>query len=128
MWNALDFISPFSRDLDSCFHGFCTSVHWEEHVIAKHFGHEFGESREDIVVESSAAQSQSLGLLCQSFHEFRVAVALIHSAVGREEVKVMFSFLIMSFVSKAVQQGVVILLTGSQTSQPLALAKTMGSG
>lgn len=62
--DALDFVSPFSCDLDSCLHGFCTSVHWEEHIVAEHFGHEFGEPREDIVVEGSAAQSQTLSLLC----------------------------------------------------------------
>jgi hypothetical protein len=38
-------------------------------------------------------------LLCQSFHEFRVAVALIHGAVGREKVKVVFSFLSTSSIS-----------------------------
>jgi hypothetical protein len=80
---SLYFVSPFSRNLDCCLHGFSTSVHRQDHIEAEHLGDEFREFREDVVVEGSAAQRQARSLFCQRLDQFRVAMALVHSAVGR---------------------------------------------
>ena len=65
-------------------------------------------------------------LLCQSFHEFWVTMALVDGGVSGEEVEVVLSFL--DEVRYKADVLVAASLTGSQTEQPLALAKTIGSG
>jgi hypothetical protein len=79
--DALDLVSPLTRNLHSSLHCLCAGVHWEDHVKSKQLGCVFGESWEDIVVERSAAESQARCLLGQCFDKLGVAMALVHGGV-----------------------------------------------
>jgi hypothetical protein len=92
-WNLFDLICPFSRKFDGCLDCFGACVHGQDHVVAKHLGDFVCKAWEYIVVECTAAQSQSRSLVGECFDEFRVTMALIHGAIGREEVEVVFVFL-----------------------------------
>ena len=81
-WNLLNLVAPFPCDFDGRLNGLGTSVHRQHHVEVKKFGHEFGEAREDIVVECSAAERQAGRLLCECLDQLRVAMALVHRAIG----------------------------------------------
>jgi hypothetical protein len=76
--DALLLVAPFPGNLDCCLDGFGTCVHGQDHVEAEVFGHEFGESGENIVIECSRAQRQGGRLLCQCFDQFWVAMPLVH--------------------------------------------------
>jgi hypothetical protein len=56
LWNALHFVTPLPRNLDSCLNGFRAGIHWQNHVEAKKLGGELREFREYIVIESPAAE------------------------------------------------------------------------
>jgi hypothetical protein len=92
MWYAFRFVSPLPRNLDSSLYCFCSCVHWQHHVESEQLGDECGESRENIIVEGAAAECQSRRLLGQCLNKFGVAMALVHGAVCREEVEVVFAF------------------------------------
>lgn len=83
MRNSLDFVSPFPRDFDSGLYSLSTSVHGKHHVKSECLRDKFGEPWENIVVESSAAEGQSGGLLCQGFDELWMAMALVDCTVCR---------------------------------------------
>jgi hypothetical protein len=85
---SLDLVAPLARDLDRSLHRLGSRVHGQDHVEAKQLGSILGEAGEHIVVECSAAECQARCLLSQSLDKLRVAVALVYSAVCREEVKV----------------------------------------
>ena len=87
--NALDLVSPLAGNLDGSLGGLGASVHGQNHVVAKDIADLFSPLGEDVVVESAGAESEGGGLLSQSLDEFRVAMALVDSAVGREEVHVL---------------------------------------
>jgi hypothetical protein len=95
MRNSLHFVSPLPRDFDSGLYSLSTSVHGQHHVKSKRLRDKLGESWENIVVESSAAEGQSGSLLCQGFHELWVAMALVDCTVCRKEIEVVFVFLIL---------------------------------
>ena len=57
--DALYFISPLPRNLNCSLNGFCTSVHGQNHVVAKHFLDLLCPFWEHIIVESSTAEGQS---------------------------------------------------------------------
>jgi hypothetical protein len=90
---SLDLVSPLASDFDCRFYGFGPSVHGQHHIVSEHFGDLLSKLWENIIVKSSAAQGQYLGLLRKSLYEFRVAVALIYGTVCGQEVQVMLSFL-----------------------------------
>jgi len=83
LWNPFNFVAPFPGNLDSCLDSLSTRVHWQHHVETEHLSYVFREARKHVVVECSAAECQPRGLLDHRFDEFRVAMALIHGAVGR---------------------------------------------
>lgn len=89
--DAFDFVAPLACDLDGRLDSFSTSVHWEDHIEAKQFGGILCKSREDIVIECSAAEGQARGLLSQGLDELGMAVALVDGAVGGEKVKVVLA-------------------------------------
>lgn len=95
MRNALGFVSPLPRDLDSSLYSLSSSVHGQHHVEAKQLCDIFGKSWEHIVVKGSAAEGQSRSLLGQGFDELWVAVALIDCTVGRQEIEIMFVLLLV---------------------------------
>lgn len=81
-WDALDFVSPFAGDFDTCLDSLGAGVHGHHHIKAKVAGNELGKAREDIIVECTGAQSYSRSLVYQCRNQFGVAVALVHSRVG----------------------------------------------
>jgi hypothetical protein len=83
MRNSLDFVSPFPRNFDSGLYSLSTSIHGQHHVKTKCLRNKLGESWENIVVESSAAEGQSGSLLRQGFDELWVAMALVDRTVCR---------------------------------------------
>ena len=93
MRNTLHFVAPFSCNFDGSLYRFRSSVHRKNHIVTEHFGDKFSKSREDIVIESSATESQSLSLLGQNLDEFWVAVTLVHGRVCRKKIEVVLSFL-----------------------------------
>lgn len=44
--NTLLLIGPLTREFDSCFHSFCTSVHWQYHVVFEERCYLLGERPE----------------------------------------------------------------------------------
>lgn len=60
--NALALVAPFPSNLDSGLDSFGACVHRKYHVEAKGPCNVLRKSREDIVVESTTAQRQSLCL------------------------------------------------------------------
>jgi hypothetical protein len=79
--NALDLVSPLTRNLDSGLHSLSTGVHGQDHLETQHRSDLLSKAREDIVVECARAERQSRGLGNESLDEFGVAVALVHGAV-----------------------------------------------
>jgi hypothetical protein len=53
LWNALNFVTPFARNLDRSLDCLCTSIHWQDHVKSKELGSIFGEAGEYIVIEGT---------------------------------------------------------------------------
>lgn len=90
--HVLHLVSPLPRNLDGSLYSLCAGVHGQRHVIAKHLLHLLGPDGEDIVVECARGQGQTAGLLGQGLDQFWVAMALVDSAVGGEEVNVMLAF------------------------------------
>lgn len=90
--NALDLVSPFAGDFDTRLNSLGAGVHGHHHVKAKVAGNELGKARENIIVECTGAQSYSRSLVYQCSNQFGVAVTLVHSGVGGEEVKVVTTF------------------------------------
>jgi len=90
--NSLALVAPFPCNLDRRLDSFCTSVHGQDHLKAKHLGDGLGEFWKDIVVKSPRAESESRGLVDECLYEFRVTVTLVDGAVSGQEVKVMLSF------------------------------------
>lgn len=87
--NSLDFVSPLSGNLDSSLGGLYTSVHGQNHLVAKDLTNLLSPLREDIVVESSRRQSKTASLLSQGLDKLGVAMALVDGTVGRQEIKVL---------------------------------------
>lgn len=90
--NSLDLVSPFTGNLDTGLNGLGASVHGHHHVKAKVAGNKLGKAGEDVIVECTGAQSYSRSLVYQCSNQFGVAMALVHSGVGGEEVKVVTTF------------------------------------
>lgn len=90
--NALGLVSPFAGNFNSCLDGLGAGVHGHHHLKAKVASDELGEARENVIVECTGAQGYSRGLVYQCSNQLGVAVALIHSGVGGEEVKVVTAF------------------------------------
>lgn len=89
--NALDLVCPLPGDLDGSLDGLGARVHGESHVVAEHGVDLFGPLGEDIVVEGTGAEGEPAGLLGESLDELGVAVALVDSTVGGEEIDVVFA-------------------------------------
>lgn len=53
LWDALDLVAPFPRDLEGSLDSLGTGVHREHHVEAEIVRHKLGKAREDIVVKGS---------------------------------------------------------------------------
>ena len=92
LWDSLNLISPLTRDLDACLDGFSTSVHGQDHVIAKELGDKLGESGENVIVEGAGAEGQSRCLVAEGSYELGVAMALVDGGVGRQKVEVVVAF------------------------------------
>ena len=90
--DTLDLVRPLAGNLDGRLDRLGTSVHGQNHVVAEHLADLFGPAGEDIVVESARAEGQTASLVGQGLDELRVAVTLVDSAVGGEEVKVVLAF------------------------------------
>ena len=90
--NTLDLVSPLASDLDAGLDGFGAGVHGQHQIKAKEFSDKFSESGEDIIVESPGAQRQARGLLNEGFNQLGVTMALVHSRVGREKIKIVTTF------------------------------------
>jgi hypothetical protein len=63
----LGLVTPLSGEFDGCFDSFSACVHGEQHVEAEQAGGEFGETREDVVVEGAGGEGEAAGLLGESF-------------------------------------------------------------
>ena len=128
--NSLDFVAPFSRNLHRRLYRFRSSIHRQYHVKAKKLCDELGKAGEYIVIECSRAESDPRCLFRQSFDQFRMAMALIYSAICRQKVQIMFSLApYSSYVNRNRDSRSLSKNTsGSQTEVPEATAKTIGSG
>lgn len=98
--NALDLVSPFACNLDSGLHSLSTSVHGQNHLETQHRSDLLGKAREDIVVECARAQRESRGLGNESLDKFGVAVTLVHSTVGGEEIEVVLACVLSEFFAR----------------------------
>lgn len=85
---TLNLVRPLASNLDSRLNGLGTSVHRENHIVAKHLPNLLRPLGEDIVVESTRAQCQTTGLLGQGLDELWVAVTLVDGTVSGKEVEV----------------------------------------
>jgi len=90
--NALDLVTPFTGNFDTCLNGLGTGVHRQDHVESKVARDELGKARENVIVECAGTQSHARSLIHEGSDQFGVTVALVHSGVGREEVKVFTTF------------------------------------
>ena len=81
LWYTLFLIGPLAGELDSSLDCFGTSVHWQNHVEAKHGSNFLSILAKDGVVECSRRQGQLLSLLDEGRENSRVAVALRMSIV-----------------------------------------------
>lgn len=90
--DAFDLVGPLAGNLDGSLGGLDTSVHRQDHVVAKDLANLLCPLGEDIVVKSAGAQGQAAGLLSQSFDELGVAVTLVDSTVSGKEVEVLVAF------------------------------------
>lgn len=89
--NTLHFVPPLTGDLDAGLDRLGASVHGQNHVKAEVASDELGKTREYIIVESAGAQGEAGSLIHESLDQLRVAVALVDSGVGGEEVQIMTS-------------------------------------
>lgn len=87
--DTLDLVSPLAGELDGRLDSLSTSVHGQNHVVAKHLVDLLSPLGEDIVVEGAGAEGQTAGLLGEGLDELGVAVALVDGAVGGQEVEVL---------------------------------------
>lgn len=87
--DTLYLVSPLTGDFDGSLNSLGTSVHRQNHVVAKDLADLLGPLGEDIVVESTRREREAAGLLGQGLHEFGVAVALVNGRVGGQEVHVL---------------------------------------
>lgn len=115
LWDSLDLVTPLASDLDARLDGLGTCVHGQYHVKAKVAGDELSEAGEHVIVESARTQCDSRCLLNKSRDQFGVAVALVHSGVGREEVEIMTSFGVpdRSTLSTGKDHGQWVIVVGS---------------
>ena len=84
--------TPTAGELEARFVGFGARVHGQHLVVAEVFGHIFFPHAERVVIEGAAAEGEALGLVGQCLQDFRVAMALVDSGIGRQEVEILFSF------------------------------------
>ena len=84
--------TPTAGKFQTCLIGFGARVHRQHLVIAKVFGHIFLPHAECVVIEGAAAEGEALSLVCHSLDDFRVAVALVDSGIGRQEVEILLAF------------------------------------
>lgn len=89
--DALDLVCPLPGNLDSGLDGLRAGVHGESHVVAEHGVDLFGPLGEHIVVEGAGAEGEPAGLLGEGLDELGVAVALVDSTVGGEEIDVVLA-------------------------------------
>lgn len=99
--NLLLLVTPFTSELDSSLYGLCTSVHRENHVVAKHGGDLLSKGAKVGGVESSGRESELGGLSDKGVHckvvdelrmidrdsvcrptNFRMAMALVNRSVN----------------------------------------------
>lgn len=95
MRNALGFISPFPRDLDSSLYSLRSRVHGQHHVEAEQFRDILGKSWEYIVIKGSAAEGQSRSLFGQGFDKLWMAMALVDCTVCGQEIEIMLVLLLI---------------------------------
>ena len=111
--NALDLVSPLAGDLDAGLDCLRAGVHGQYHVKAEELGDELGETREDIVVEGARAEGQARGLFTESGNQLGMAVALVDSRVGGQEVQILATLRIPDTgalsTSKDDRQGVIVV-------------------
>lgn len=90
--DALNLVPPLPRDLNARLDSLRAGVHGQNHVIAKELGDELGEFGEHVIVERAGAESQAGGLVTESGHDLRVAMALVDGGVGGQEVEIVIAF------------------------------------
>lgn len=86
LWYSLVLVPPLPGNFKGGFDCLCSSIHRQDHVEVEILCDELCESREDIVVEGSRAQSECGSLLGQCLDQLWMAMALIDSRVCGQEV------------------------------------------
>ncbi len=84
--------APAAGQLQGCLVGLGTAVHRQHLLIAEIFGHVFFPLAKAVVIESAAREGQLVGLVAEGLDDFRVAMALVDSRIGRKEVEILFAF------------------------------------
>ena len=86
--DTLLLIAPLARHLDRRLHRLGAGVHGQHAVIAEERTDRAGVLPEHAVVEGAAGERHARCLLLHHLHQTRVAVTLVHRAVGAEEIVV----------------------------------------
>lgn len=86
--NALDLVSPFPGDLDGTLDRLRARVHRQDHVETEEAGDEFGEAREDVIIEGTGAEGETGRLIDHDLDQLGVAMALVDGGIGGEEVEI----------------------------------------
>ncbi len=90
--DALALVAPFAGQLQRGLHGLGAGVHRKHLVVFEIAGDVFLELAEHVVVESTAGERELLRLRGECLDDLRMAVPLVHRAVGAEEVVVALAF------------------------------------
>ena len=89
--------TPTAGELEARFVGFRARVHGQHLVVAEVFSHVFFPHAERVVIEGAAAEGEAFGLVGHGLQDFRVAVALVHGGIGRQEVEIFLAFHVPHF-------------------------------
>mmetsp|Transcript_243 Transcript_243/g.711 ORF Transcript_243/g.711 Transcript_243/m.711 type:complete len:286 (-) Transcript_243:171-1028(-) len=114
-FDALLHVAPLASNLETSFDSLSTGVHWKHHIIAKHLSDALGKLRKLVIVEGTRAQRALGGLLHERLDDLRMAMSLVHSRVGGEEIIVVLSFRVPNVSTLSARKhhrdGVVVVST-----------------
>ena len=90
--DSFSFVCPFAANLDGGFDGFGAGIHRQHFFETKELGDKLLINTQLVVVKSTRSERKRFCLSHHGIDDARMAVALIHRRVGREEIVVPFAF------------------------------------
>lgn len=74
--NAFLSVAPFAGQFDCCLYTLCTSVHWEHHIIPKHWCQGPCKVWKLVIMKCTWAESETLCLLHKCIDDFLITMSL----------------------------------------------------